>query len=172
MSQSERTTPKDEDAYFKSSVLPGICDQLMKGAKEFGARMLLFTAFGLVQGFRHGFRSNDYLFILCGSAISFCGIVGVLRISGKLVSGENPTNPIYGLFISVLLGQLVPYIFFLYTLLYRGFYYLVLLFNSFHWARLLSCIFFIYCSLTALKGLLAIQEANKTLRKRFKKAVD
>lgn len=73
---------------FDQSEVSTIADEVMRVATKFVTRILAFLAFALIEGFRYGFKSNDYPIILGGSVISLLGFYGLCCISSGFVSGK------------------------------------------------------------------------------------
>ncbi len=106
---------------------------------------------GIVQGFRYGFHSADYLFLVIGSLISgvatfFFGLVGI-------VEAYDRTRRLW-MFPAACAG-ILPFLFVVYLAFVRGLWSFVGLFSHFTLDSLFASIFF------TLIGFLAIRPLDK-----------
>ena len=116
--------------------------------------------FGVVQGLRLGFRERDYLFLMFGSAASYFlafayGCVGIARANGR----GKQTWMFYAIWSGIL-----PYLFLMYLIFYRGGWALVRLFSAFSWSDLSAAFVFIVIGLFTIRHLQTITDVVRIVR--------
>jgi hypothetical protein len=104
---------------------------------------------GAIQGFRFGFHSADYLFLVSGSVLSvvatfFYALVGILKAYGRTRQ--------FWMFPAVWAG-FIPYLFVVYLAFVRGLWGFVGLFSHFTLSSLIAAVIFTLIGLVAIQSL-------------------
>ena len=140
-------------------------DAALRNISDYILYVIILFIFSLIQGLRKGFGASDYKLLSISSIILI--LINILYIQTFLDKRKTfLKSDIFGVLIS-LIGEFIPYLFFMYLIIFRGCYSLYHLIHHFSWIRLLSSIIFILLGYKAIERISFLQILRKVMKKKY-----